>query len=597
MMKKRYLIALGAFSAALVACGSSIEQPPGADDPGVGGTSGNAGSGGTPPGTGGSNPTGAGGSSAGSSGSAGTGATSGGGGTGSGGTAGVPTCIPGIPSTSQIPRMSNKQYDKVVAELVGVTTLANAPNGNPSSLLVEDFDGQITQIAWRSYQTAADSIATAVMAGDRSRFITCDPSTPACLTDTIRTFGRKAFRRPLTDAEVTSFLRLSTDVTPPGTPDEVAEAILFTFLSSPSFLMLPELAQEPEGAAIKLSSHEIATRLSFLLWDSLPDATLNGAADNGLLTTQAQILEQAQRMVMMREKTAPVVAAFHRAYADIRPGSHWGTVDHDTTAFPKYSPAAVTPMMAEIDAFFEEVAFQNGSFRDLLLSNVAYVNRDTAAVYGLDPAGYGTTLTRVELNANERPGFLTRMGFLSSFSAESATSPILRGAFIATKVIGTKVQDPPPEAALTPVPEGNYRTQRQLIEALTSLPKCVGCHATTINPPGFVLEAFDSIGGLQTVDPLGDPVVTSAEVVFTEENIQTIDTPLELMTALAEGQEAKHRYVSQWVTFATGRVDNPADVCTVDVLSTRLSENGYTILELLTDLTQTDAFRLRTVGN
>ena len=95
--------------------------------------------------------------------------------------------------------------------------------------------------------------------------------------------------------------------------------------------MVPELADDTENGAIKLSSHEVASRLAFLLWGSVPDDTLNTAADADQLTTKEQVLAQAQRMVQDRAKTAPIVALFHRAYADIRDGSHWGTVEHDAT--------------------------------------------------------------------------------------------------------------------------------------------------------------------------------------------------------------------------------------------------------------------------
>jgi len=591
MMKQRYWVALGSLSAALGACSGEVAAPPhGAAATAGTGTGGTAGA---PPVSGGSAGT------AGLAGSSVTGGAAGtGGSSGSGGIAGSPdVCVPGVPATSQIPRMKNQQYDNAVRDLLGVTTLQGA-GGPPSSLLVADFDGSLTDIAWNAYQRAADTIASEVMAGtNRTRFVACELSAPSCLTDTIRAFGRKAFRRPLTDTEVASFERLK-DVTPAGTPEEIAEGVLFAMLASPSFIMLPEIGQETETAGIKLTSHEVAARLAFFLWGSVPDDILNAAADAGTLTTKEQIFAQAQRMIQDRAKTAPVAAAFHRAYADIRPGSHWATVvEHDPVLFPNYTPAAVEPMMAEMDAFFEDVTFGGGDFSDLFLSNVGFVNRDTAALYGLDPAAYGAELTRVELPAADRPGFLTRVGFLSSYSAEKASSPILRGAFIARKILGVVIEDPPPEAAEAELPPGDYGTERLAVEVLTAPNQCAGCHAFTINPPGFVLERYSSVGSVQTLDPRGDPVDTTAEVVFSETNIKTITTPLELMTELGTGAEAKRNYAQQWVTFATGRVPNSNDACQVNDLSTKLSTDGYTILNLLTDLTQADSFRLRTVGN
>jgi hypothetical protein len=608
MKEKRLLVALGALSAALAACGSEVG--PGNFDPdmmtgGTGGSSAAPGTGGSSASTGKGGTTGKGtGGSAGSTapGTGGTAMTTGGtGGTagdpGSGGTGAVTSCTPGVPASSQIPRMKNQEYDAVVKDLVGLTALTSSGNMPPSSLLADDFEGEMTDIAWNGYLNAADKIAAEVMAGpNKSQFIACDPAMAGCLESTIETFGRKAFRRPLSAEEKTSFLRLN-NLTPKGTPAEVAEAILFAFLASPSFIMLPELEEaQMEAGAIKLTPYEVATRLSFLLWGTTPDAELSLAADNGELATKEQILAQAQRMVQDQARTGPAVAAFHRTYADIRVGTHWNSIPHDPAKFPAYTDAAKAPMMAEIDRFFEDVAFKNGSFKDLFLSNVAYVNQDTAALYGLDKTAYGPELTRVELDAQQRPGFLTRVGFLSSFSSYGASSPVLRGAYITKNILGVHIDDPPPEAADTPVPPGDYKTQRQVIEALTGSPTCAGCHAELINPAGFVLERYNSVGMYQDVDALGGPIDGTADVLFNQDVIKTITSPLELMTELGLGADAKRRYAEKWVSFATGRQPNPNDACVVNDLSGKLSADGYTIINLLTDLTQADSFRLRTIG-
>ena len=258
MTPKRMLVA---FCTALAACSSDG----GGDSPGGAGTG------------------------PGSSGTAGSSAVPGGAGAGSmpggGGPPGV--CIPGTPATSQIPRLLNRQYDAVMRDLLGVTSVGS-DSKTPSQLLVADSDGPMTPDAWRIYQDVGDQIAHAVMSGpNKSRFISCDPTAAGCMEQTIRAFGRKAFRRPLTEAEVARFQKLS-QTTPPGTPDEVAETTLFAFLVSPSFLLLPELTTtaDPSGQGIQLSSHELATRLSFLLWGSIPDDTLDAAADADQLQTK-----------------------------------------------------------------------------------------------------------------------------------------------------------------------------------------------------------------------------------------------------------------------------------------------------------------------
>ncbi|AUX37679.1 MULTISPECIES: DUF1592 domain-containing protein [Sorangium] len=505
-------------------------------------------------------------------------------------------CIPGLPATTQIPRLLNRQYDNTVRDLLGVTRVG-AEGKPPSELLVSDFDGPMTPDAWRIYQEVAAAIAKDVMAGpNKSKFISCDPAASGCLTQTIQTFGRKAFRRPLTAEEVARFEKLG-QTTPAGTPAEVAETTLYAFLVSPSFLMLPELTTTPasSGNGIQLSSYEVATRLSYLLWGSAPDDTLNAAADNDELQTKEQILAQAQRMIDVREKTGPLVAAFHRNWAQMDNDlAHWWKGDHDTETYPLYNASAKPSWQAELDAFFEEVAFGGGSFKDLLLSNVAFVNKENAAIYGLDPAAYGAELTKVELDANERPGFLTRVGFLSSYSSYNATSPILRGAFIATYLLGVNPGPPLPGATMLTV-DGQFDTQRAYVEALTKPESCKGCHAV-VNPPGFVMEGFDGIGKMQTTDPRGgviDASVTTNTIDFGDGNVKEITSPFELMQEIAQVQKAKELYAQAWVSYAFGRLPNGKDKCVVDMLQAKLSESGYSVLDLMADLTQADSFRVR----
>ena len=506
-------------------------------------------------------------------------------------------CVPGIPKTSQLPRLLNRQYEAAVRDLLGVTAIG-ADNATASQLLVADSDGPMTPDAWRIYLDVGAQIARSVLSGpNKAMFMACDPAAAGCMDQTIRSFGRKAFRRPLSDAEVARFLKLGQTM-PAGTPNEVAEATLQAFLVAPSFLLLPELTAtvDPASNAILLSSYEVATRLSFLLWGSVPDDTLNAAADANQLQTKAQIVAQAQRMIGVREKAGSLLAAFHRDWAQMNNGNaHWWKLDHDPKIYPLYTPDAKPSWQAELDAFFQDVVFNRGSFNDLLLSNVAFVNKYNAAIYGLDPAQYGADLVRVQLDAMQRPGFMTRAGFLSSYSGYNATSPILRGAFISVYMLGVNPGPPIPGATMMTV-TGNFPTQRAYVEALTKPAQCMGCHTGIVNPPGFVMENYDGIGKWQTVDPRGgaiDASVTTAAVNFDGTNAKPISSSLQLMQEIANTPKAKQLYAQAWVSYAFGRDPNGNDQCLVDQLHTKLSQTGYSILDLLADLSQADSFRVR----
>jgi Protein of unknown function (DUF1592)/Protein of unknown function (DUF1588)/Protein of unknown function (DUF1595)/Protein of unknown function (DUF1585) len=576
----------------LAGCGGGSGLPDGAgagQNGGGGGTGAGASVGGTGTVGGNGNPN--------AGGSSGTGASSGTGSTGSGGVVQPEVCTPGVPATSQIPWLKEREYDNAVAELLGVTTVGSQGQ-KPSDLLLDDSVGSIDAYAWTAYQTTAEAVATQVMADPekKAKFINCSAADAACLTTTIQTFGRKAFRRPLSDAEVAEFMKFNSLTPAPESPDEVAEAILFGFLVSPSFLLLPELvADETEAGATKLSDYEVATRLAITLWGSIPDATLSEAADQGLLSTKEQILEQAQRMVADRARTAPLIKAFHNAYFDMD-SEKWKSKTHDPELYPEYTEATRAASRAEVDSLVEDITFNGGKFADLFLSNVGFVNKDTAAIYGKNPADFSEMLSKVELDPEERPGVLSRIGFLAANSSLRNTSPILRGAFVTSNMMGIAFGPPTPGATNTPDPEGTFSTMRELTEVKTGDGVCAECHGTYVNPPGFVLEKYNTVGEWQTVDPLGGEITGVAEVTVGQNGDQlvkkTISTPRQLMEEIGLGQRAQWNYTQKWITFVTGRLANVNDNCTVLDLGTKFA-GDYTILDLLTDLTQTDSFRIR----
>jgi hypothetical protein len=578
----------GLLLAGVASCTGSI----GANSTSGAGGSSNTGKGGSnSTGTGGSNPTGSGGTSV----SMGTGGS------------GLPDpglkCATGIPATTQLRRILNTQYDATVRDLLGITSVTTPEGtGLPSVSLYADFDGPMVPDAWRIYQDVGAAIAKTVMASStlKSNFITCDPSASGCLQTTIQTFGRKAFRRPLTTDEVSTFQALGTG-TPTGTPAEVAEATLYAFLVDPNFLYITETSTTapPSGSpsgSYALSSYEIATRLSYMIWGTTPDATLSAAADANQLQTKAQILSQAQRMVGVSAKTAPQLSAFHDHWVQMdNSGQHWWHIDHDTSVLPLYNIADRPAYQQEMDNFFATVA-QTGTYKDLFLSNVGFVNKDTAPIYGVSTTGLTTDLKQVTLDANQRPGFMTRIGFLSSYSHYSDTSPILRGAFIVIYMLGVNVPPPPPGAAMTPQPPGDYKTNRQKVEALVQMSgsDCVNCHTAVINPPGFVLENYNSIGQWQTTDPLGGPIDSTASVNFGDGNASvSISNAKDLMTGIANSAAGQKTYSQYWVAFAYGRDPNNQDQCVADTVASNIAKGNYPIINILSDLTQADSFSLR----
>jgi hypothetical protein len=253
----------------------------------------------------------------------------------------------------------------------------------------------------------------------------------------------------------------------------------------------------------------------------------------------------------------------------------------------------MTPLISEESTrFFDHVVFgMNGTFRDILTSNVGFVNATTAPLYGVTSSA--ADLTQVQLPQDQRPGVFTRAGFLTAYSLFNRASAILRGAFIQKEVLCAVIGTPPPDAEGTPLPTDGLLTNRERTDAQTAGDQCVGCHHTIINPTGFALESYDAIGAWQTNErDTGAAINTASTVPIGDQEVQ-VDGAADLMTALADSSAAKHCYAQRWVEFAYERTINSADSCTVDNLTTSLTNTGYTVLNLVADLTQADSFRLR----
>jgi hypothetical protein len=517
---------------------------------------------------------------------------------GTGTTGPAPTaCTPGVPVTTQLPRLTHLQYDNTARDLLSVDI-------QPSQMLAPDTIGSVDQRAWDGFQNAADALATAVMASAtaKAKVIPCAQDTAACATQFIQTFGKRAFRRPLTTAEVSRFMTIYTNkatITQSGTLDQVNQVMIKAFLMSPSFISKTEVSEAAQsGGNYTLTSYEVASRLSYMLWNSMPDDTLFAAADANKLQTPADILGQAQRM-LKDQRARDMVASFHASYALMGDATRWSEAAHDPTLYPQFKPAMVPMLADEAARFFDYITFDYnsgaGTFQDLLLKPVAFVNKDLAPIYGLDASKFTATPTLTTLDATQRAGIFTHAGWLASYSSYDRTSPILRGAFLEKQVLCREIEAPPPGAATTPLPTTGS-TNRERVTAQTAGDACASCHQAVVNPAGFAMEGFDSIGMLQTKEKVGGAAIdTTADVKVGDKTVH-VGGALDLMKEIAASPEGQGCYARRWVNYAYERDLTSQDVCTVQTLAANMSGSGYTIQKLIGDLTQSDSFRYRARG-
>jgi hypothetical protein len=328
-----------------------------------------------------------------------------------------------------------------------------------------------------------------------------------------------------------------------------------------------------------------------MLWDTKPDEPLTAAAAAGTLTQGTGLAEQATRM-LQDARAKGLVQRLHMDYLRMGANTRWTGYERDAAKYPAYSPTQMDALAQETLNVADSVIFEGGSFAQLLTTTTAFVNADTAPLYDLDPAAFGAELEPVELGP-ERPGILTRAGWLAANSYGNRTSPIHRGAFIMKDVLCTPLGDPSPNAVTTPLPnDPGLVTNRQKTDAQTSIgADCVGCHSTVINPPGFALEAFDAVGGAQTMDS-GEAVDTSADVLIGGKLVH-VTGAAEMMAAIGASPDAQRCYTENWLAVAYNRVLSAQDACTIDQIATKMAAADYSVLNLITDLATVESFRFR----
>jgi hypothetical protein len=494
-------------------------------------------------------------------------------------------------------RLTHGQYDNTVRDLLGVAD-------NPSDAFLGDssvkgFSNNADQLTVtdrlaRDYRRAAEDIASTLLA-DPPRLATlvgCDPS-PECAATFIDEFGLRAFRRPLLDEERTAFMTIyqaGPGKYESGTDFEQGIALVVeAFLQSPSFLYRVELSAPAEGSAlVALNGYEIASRLSYMMWNSMPDDELLAAAEAGDLDTPEGIEEHARRL-LADGRAADPVQDFHAQWLHT---DRYPNIQKDPMVFPSYDPTTPASMAAETVEFFRKTILDDGgTYADLMTSRSTAVDAKLASIYGLQ-GSFGDTLTPVELDPTQRSGFLTMPGFLAANAYLVETSPIHRGVFIQRQLLCADIPDPPPgiDTNLPPA-EGEIVTTRQRVEHHTSADSCVSCHEL-INAPGFSFEGYDAIGAIRTVDN-GQSVDPAGSFPNPDGGTIEFTNAVDMIGQLSELDAAKQCYLTQWFRYASARVETPDDTCTLVGLHTMMLENDYDVQELLVALTQTVSFRYR----
>lgn len=488
-------------------------------------------------------------------------------------------------------RLTKVQYDNTVRDLFG-GAVEPGPTF-PASVIHEEYSNNPTANVV-SLSSAEDIMLAAEHAGQQvvdgiDGIVACEPGL-ACAEAFVDDFGARAFRRPLTADERQALLDVYTQVeAEDGFADGIG-TVVTVVLQAPQLLYLQELGVgEVEPGVLELSDHELAARLSYLLWDTMPDDELRELADAGLLHEDGELRAQAERLLADHARSGPALDRFFREWM------HFDGVpafDKDPALFPAYDDALATAMDEELTRFVDGVLRSDApTLRTLLTSSATEVDATLAGFYGVDaPAdGWGA----VTLPEDERPGLLSRPALLAEHSTASSSAPIFRGRLVRTQLLCDVIPPPPADAmANAPqYPEG--ATEREKTEILMDHMSCGACHGL-MNPIGLGFERFDAMGAWRDVDVNGEPVDSRGEIVGSPEGLAGgFDGVPQLGEQLAASEHVQACFARQLYRHSLGLEPSQALACASEPFEQAFVAAGGDIPTLVLELVTSNAFRMR----
>ncbi len=500
----------------------------------------------------------------------------------------------------ELRRLTHSQFNHTVRDLLGDQT--SPANQFPPEDFVNGFRNQtqsqnLSPLLIEAYSAAAEKLARGVFrGGDTHGLIPCKPSA-ACRARFVREFGLKAFRRPLEAAEQKRYealLAKETDFL------KGAQLVVETMLQSTSFLFRLD-----ETSDAKWKPYAMASRLSYAIWDSMPDAELIAAAARGDLNTEQGVEKAARRLLdhaRARESLNEFVSQWMRFDRIL-------TASKDRRKFPQFTRETAVAMTEEARLFVGDLVWNDRNFMDLLTASYGYANADLAAIYGLKAPA--KEFDRVAFPAgSERAGLLGQTLFLALTAKPDDSAPTARGLFVREQFLCQHVPEPPAgvNTILPAVAEAKPQTNRDRMSEHATNPSCATCHRL-IDPIGFGLERFDAIGArrekFQLQFPTGrrgeggggrrpamktvDLEIDSAGYVAGLPDSQ-FASPSQLGGVLAKSMQCQECIVKQYFRYTVGRMETPADRPVIRRVLDVFQKSQFRFKELIVALMRSRGF-------
>ena len=501
------------------------------------------------------------------------------------------------PSRSPLRRLTRFEFNNSVRDLLGDETSParafpseeigngfgnDADTQSVSSLLAEQYSKVSEAIATRATETPAalaklDPCTMALTAANEA----------SCARSILDRLSVRAYRRPVLPAESEALLALFSAARAEAEFGVALATPIEAILQSPDFLYRLELGQPDGSGRLRPSGTEMATRLSFLFWGTLPDESLQAAAQRGELSSAEGVLMHARRM--LDDPRARAVTRFF--FDNLLPIASLPQLVRDPMLYPDWSPEIGALMHRETETFIEHEIFSgSGTWPGILTAPYTFVNDALAEFYGM-PAVQGATFQKVATDPSQRLGLLTQGALMAGTTTSNFTNPVLRGAFVARHLMCRPLRlpsDPNILAMVKPPDPYSGKTARERYSAHSRDAVCATCHQQ-MDPIGLTFESFDAIGQFRTTEN-GVTIDTSGGLPGTP---ITVQDALELVQAVAAEEETQACFVSHWLDFAYGRTlkqSDASDACLKEQVLSSFKASGYNVKQLLLDLTQTEAF-------
>ncbi len=506
-------------------------------------------------------------------------------------------------------RLGRDQYHHTVHDLLGdalpgdVDVRARLPHDDEHGGFVANATVPMTELAVQQLQDAAQIIADAVVPR-RDRLHPClgEPSPGgACLQAWIDQLGPRAFRRPLSAAEREALHALVEPTAVPATVEQdsveaAVERALLALLQSPDFLYRIDRGDPSDDLdAVPLTDFEIASRLSYLLWGTMPDDALWEQASDGLLR-DPEVRDRAAVRMLADPRAREGLAAFHRQWLEL---DGLSSLRKDRNRFPTFDEALGPLLQQEFETFIELTLLSGpGTLTALLTSRVTAVPAALAPWYGDDavptevagaqvPEGFDT----VALHPARRSGVLTLVPTMAAHAKAGRSDPVGRGAVVRRRLLCDTLAAAPPDvptATPQPMPQASQRDQ---LQQHSTDPACAGCHALT-DPVGLMFETYDAMGVFRVEDFAGNPVDARGAVPGSDITGE-LDDAVELAAALATSAQVRRCYATQWLRHALGRPDGAADADLDARMQQALATTDGHVPSMLRALVSSDAFAWR----